>query len=162
MRKQSKIQGLTQAYMKAGLIALFALVGGWTGAVAQDRKESGSYFIVRATDKSPAEVIDALTAHIQAKKYIDFGIAKVKPPQGEITFVKFCMPAIGRQLFAVSLELSPMLPCGSITIYSKQGRTEVAALHPRYMQVLYPHPAVERAAKQAALLVMDAMESATR
>ncbi len=47
-------------------------------------------------------------------------------------------------IWDVGLDLSALLPCGNLSVYQKNGRTEISMLDPRYMQVLYPHPQVER------------------
>lgn len=71
--------------------------------------------------------------------------------KGEVTLVKVCIPAVGQMIWSVGLELSALLPCGNVAVYQGKGRTEVSMLDPRYMQLLYPHPEVEKASAAATL-----------
>ena len=43
-----------------------------------------------------------------------------------------------------------------------QGQTEISMLHPRCMQLLYPHPVVEKASMTAAPLLTDMLESVAK
>lgn len=53
-----------------------------------------------------------------------------------------------------------MLPCGHIGVYKQGARTEVSVLHPRYMHVLYPNPATERAGAIAHPLLAAMLDAA--
>ena len=55
-----------------------------------------------------------------------------------------------------------MLPCGNVGVYSKGGTTEVSLLHPRYMHVLHPHAATERAGAIALPLFTEMLDDVTR
>ena len=109
----------------------------------------------------PGEVRQAAEAHIKAKSYQNLGVNVVKPPQGEVTFVKFCMPSVGRQLWAVDLKLSAILPCGNIGVYQRNGKTEVSMLHPAYMTALYTDAAVANAGVTAEPLLMEMLDEVT-
>jgi hypothetical protein len=54
-----------------------------------------------------------------------------------------------------------MLPCGNIGVYKAGDLTEVSVLHPRYLSILYPDPAVERASEVGAPLLTDMLDSVT-
>jgi uncharacterized protein (DUF302 family) len=82
--------------------------------------------------------------------------------QGQVTLVKICIPDVGKQIWPVGLHLSALLPCGNIGVYQKNGQTEVSVLHARYMHMLYPHPAVEKAGTTAEPLLSDMLESVVK
>jgi hypothetical protein len=71
-----------------------------------------------------------------------YGEYKVKPPQGEVIFVKVCIPEVGRLIFPLGLKFRAMLPCGNLGIYQNGGKTEISMLHPRSMGVTshFPSP----------------------
>jgi hypothetical protein len=118
--------------------------------------------IVRPAARTPAEVVDAIKAYAEAKKWVFAGASKVKPPQGEVTFVKVCIPEVGKLLWPLGLQISAMLPCGNFGVYQKEGKTEISMLHPRYMQMLYPHPEVEKASAVATPLFSDLLDGVTK
>lgn len=126
-------------------------------AIAQAERPR-DFIIVRTSDRPVAQVVEAIEAHIKAKSYQNLGVNVVKPPQGEVTFVKFCAPSVGRQLWAVDLKLSAMLPCGNIGVYSRDGKTEISILHPAYMAALYPDAAVAKASATAEPLLMEMLD----
>ena len=82
-------------------------------------------------------------AYAEQRKWQYLGASKVK--KGQVTLVKICIPEVGRQIWSVGLHLGAMLPCGNVATYQKDGKTEISLLHPRYMYVLFSHPAVEQA-----------------
>ena len=141
----------------AGILALMTLSA---AAVAQT-EPARDFIVVRTSDRSVAQVIEAAEAHIKAKSYQNLGVNVVKPPQGEVTFVKFCMPSVGRQLWAVDLKLSAILPCGNIGVYQRNGKTEVSMLHPAYMTALYTDAAVANAGVTAEPLLMEMLDEVT-
>lgn len=116
-------------------------------------------FIIKSTSKEPDAVVAAIKAHSEQKKWQYLGDSKIK--QGQITLVKICIPEVGQVLWPAGSHLSAMLPCGNIGIYKKDARTEVSVLHPRYMHVLYPDPATERASAIAQPLLAALLEAAT-
>jgi len=119
-------------------------------------------FVVRPTTKTPQEVVDVMKAYTEGKKWVFAGASKVKPPQGEVTFVKVCIPEVGKLLWPLGLHVSAMLPCGNFGVYQKEGKTEISMLHPRYMQVLYPHPEVDKASAVATPLFVDMLDAVAK
>lgn len=117
-------------------------------------------FLLRSTTRTPDEVVEAIQAYAEARKWPYLGADKVK--QGEVTLVKICIPEVGKQLWPVGLHLSAMLPCGNIGVYLKDGRTEISLLHPRYMQVLHPDPAVEKASSMAAPMLIEMLDAVAK
>lgn len=122
--------------------------------------QSRDIFVVRSTDKSPDAVVEAIEAYAKSRKWPYLGADKVK--QDQVILVKICIPEVGQQLWPVGLHLSAMLPCGNFGVYRKDGRTEISLLHPRYMQLLYPDPAVEKAAATAAPLLIGMLDEIAR
>ena len=119
-------------------------------------------FVVRPTARTPQEVVDVMKAYAEGKKWVFAGASKVKPPQGEVTFVKVCIPEVGKLLWPLGLHISAMLPCGNFGVYQKEGKTEISMLHPRYMQVLYPHPEVDKASAVATPLFIDMLDTVAK
>ena len=117
-------------------------------------------FILRSTTKTPDAVVDAVKKYSEQQKWQYLGANKVK--QGQVTLVKVCIPEVGRQIWPVGLKLSAMLPCGNLGVYQNDGTTEISLLHPRYMQVLYPHPAVEKAAAIAERLLAEMLDTVAK
>ncbi len=117
-------------------------------------------FIIRTTSKTPDAVVSAIKSFSEQKKWQFLGDSKVK--KGEVRLVKICIPEIGRLLWPVGLQLSALLPCGNVGIYQKGKATEISALHPRYLHVLYPHPATERASAVAQPLLIEMLDAVTK
>lgn len=122
--------------------------------------EPNDIFIIRTTDKSPEAAVAAIEAYAEENKWIYLGDDKVK--KGQVTLVKICIPEVGQIVWPVGLQLSALLPCGNLGVYQKDGVTEISALHPRYMSVLYPDPALERAGALAAPLLTDMLDAVTK
>lgn len=140
-----------------------ALFGILPASMAQNVTPGGSDLIlVRPTEKSPEVVVEAIKTYAKGKKWVYMGANKVKPPQGEITFVKVCVPEVSKLIWPLGLQLSAMLPCGNFGVYQNQGKTEISMLHPRYMQVLYPHPEVEKASTLATPLLTEMLEAVAK
>jgi hypothetical protein len=127
--------------------------------MAQTTSPGTDLILIRTSAKSPTEVVDAIKSHSEAKKWVYMGANSVKPKQGEVTMVKVCIPQVGGIMWPVGLHLSALLPCGNIGVYQNQGKTEISMLHPRYMQILYPHPEVERAVGVATPLLLDMLDT---
>jgi hypothetical protein len=111
------------------------------GATAQNASD---VFIIKTTSKDPDAVVSAIKSYSEQKKWQYLGDTKIK--QGQITLVKICIPEVALALWPAGSHLSAMLPCGNIGVYKQGERTEISVLHPRYMHVLHPSPATERAA----------------
>jgi uncharacterized protein (DUF302 family) len=116
--------------------------------------------LTTATMKTPDQVVDAVKAYSEAKKWMYMGANKAK--QGEVTMVKVCIPQVGQLLWPVGLHLSALLPCGNIGVYQNKGQTEISMLHPRYMQVLYPHAEVEKAVNVATPLLTEMLTAVAK
>lgn len=130
--------------MNARLIALglFVLLAASRPAPAGEPNDN---FWVRATQKSPEQVVAAIKAYVEGRKWLYLSDFKIKG--GEVTAVKVCYPPIGKDIFAAGMHVAAMMPCGHIAIYN-QGGTKVAMLHPKFMTVLYPDPNLERAVRE--------------
>ena len=116
--------------------------------------------LVRPTTLAPNEVVDAVKAYAEGKKWLYLGASKAK--QGEVTMVKVCIPQVGQLLWPLGLQISAILPCGNLGVYQKQGRTEISMLHPAFMQILYPDPAVEKAVSVATPLLIEMLEAVAK
>ena len=112
-------------------------------AMAPHATPQESMIVVRTTDAQPDAVVDRLKAYATEKKWAFLGANKVK--NGEITMVKVCIPAVGAALWSADLRLTALLPCGNLSIYARNGKTEVAMLNPSYMHVLEPRAETEKA-----------------
>jgi len=137
-----------------------ALVLAPLSAPAQTPAPGPEMVLVRPTSKTTAEVVQAIKDYVEAKQWAFMGAYEAK--LGEVTMAKVCIPQVGRLLWSVGLQLSALLPCGNFGIYQRNGKTEVSMLHPRYMQVLYPNPDVERAAAAATPLLLDMLDTVTK
>jgi hypothetical protein len=142
---------------RSALLASLVVLAPTAAAHAQAPKDN---FIIKVTSKAPDAIVAAMKSYSEQKKWLYLGDSKIK--QGEITLVKICIPEIGQRLWPVGLHLSAMLPCGNIGIYRKGTDTEISMLHPRYMQLLAPHPATEAAGAAALSLFGDMLDAATK
>ena len=124
------------------------------------RAASDDMFLIRSTAKTPEAVVAAVKAYAEAKHWQYLGANKVK--KGQVTLVKICIPAVGQQIWPVGLHLSAMLPCGNLGVYQQQGKTQISLLHPRYMQVLYPHPAIDKASATAQPLLAEMLDAVVK
>ena len=138
--------------------AILGSVGAAAGA--QVPAPGPDMILIRPTAKTADEVVEAIKAYSEAKKWVYMGANKAK--QGEVTMVKVCLPQVGQILWPLGLHLSAMLPCGNFGVYQLSGQTQVSMLHPRYMQVLYPHPEVERAAAVSTPSLIDMLEAVAK
>ena len=119
-----------------------------------------SMIVTRSTDAAPDAVADRIKAYAAEKKWAFLGANKVK--NGEITMVKVCIPAVGAALWSVDMKLTALLPCGNVSIYARNGKTEVAMLHPSYMHALMHSAETEKAAGLAAPELTAMLDSVTR
>ena len=142
------------------LAALAAFCTLTAAASAQTPAPGPGMLMVRSTTLSPAEVVDAVKEYSVSKNWLYLGASKAK--QGEVTMVKFCIPQVGQVLWPLGLQLSALLPCGNVGVYQKQGQTEISMLHPAYMQVLYPHPQVEKAVSIATPLLLEMLDAVAK
>ena len=151
-------RGRRLAIMFASSLLGAGLTMSWPGerTAAQTK---GDLFIISSAAKEPDAVVAAIKSYAQENKWQYLGESKIK--QGQITLVKICIPEVGQALWPAGLHLSAMLPCGNIGIYRKDGVTEISTLHPRYMQLLYPDAATERANAIAAPLLAAMLKAVT-
>lgn len=138
-----------------GALAFTALA-----SVAQTPAPGPDMILVRSSAKAPDAVVEAIKAYSEQKQWQFVGESKVK--NGEVTLVKVCIPQVGKVLWPLGLQVSAMLPCGNLGVYQKAGKTEISMLHPSYMQLLYPHPEVEKAVKIATPLLLDMLDSVAK
>jgi hypothetical protein len=130
--------------MKRHLIALaLSNALAWTGTASAG--DPNDMFWVRSTQRSPEQVVAAVKAYTDARKWLYLGDFKIK--SGEVTAVKICYPPIGKDIFAAGMHVAAMMPCGHIAVYV-EGGTKVAMLHPKFMTALYPDPNLERAVSE--------------
>lgn len=144
---------IRRAAIAASTILLMSTAG-------SDAQSSNDIFIVKTSSKAPEAVVAAIKAYAELRKWPYLGENKVK--QGEVTLVKVCIPEVAGALWPVGLQVSALLPCGNVGVYSKGGVTEVSLLHPRYMHALYPHAATERAGAIALPLFTGMLDDVTR
>jgi hypothetical protein len=119
--------------------------------------EADDMISVTMTAKTPDAVVAAIKSYTEEKKWIYFGDGKIK--NGEITLVKVCIPAVGKELFAAGLKTSALAPCGNLSVYVEHGKTQVALLNPMYMNVLYPNEHVKKAGALASPLLNTMVET---
>ena len=131
-------------------------------ANAQSSPAENDLILVRSTEKSPGAAVEAIKAYVENRKWVYLGANKVKPAQGEVIFVKVCVPEVAKLIFPLGLKFSAMLPCGNLGIYQNGGKTEISMLHPRYMQVLVPNPEIEKASAVAAPLLSEMLEAVVK
>lgn len=145
--------------MARALLACGVLLGLLSSSTVRDAG-ADDMFLVRSSAKTPEAVVEAVKAYAEQRKWEYLGASRVK--QGQVILVKICIPEVGRQIWPVGLHLSAMLPCGNVGTYAKDGKTEISLLHPRYMHLLFPHPAVERASATAYPLLSDMLEAVAK
>lgn len=124
--------------------------------VGQSAEPTGM-FLVRSTEKTPDALVDAVKAYAEEKKWEYLGADKVK--KGELTLVKLCIPEVGKQIWPLGPHLSAMLPCGNIGVYQREGKTEISLLDARYMYLIYPDPAIEKAGATAQSLLSEMLDA---
>jgi hypothetical protein len=129
-------------------------------SLAQTPTLGPAMLIVRTSAKDRTEVVGAIKAYSEQKKWLYVGDSKIK--NGEVTLVKFCIPQVSQALWPLGLQISAMMPCGNVGVYEKQGKTEISMLHPVFIQVLYPGPEAEAAVKVATPLLLDMLESVAK
>ena len=117
-------------------------------------------FMVRTTSKPPEAVVAAVQSYAEEQKWLFLSANKVK--QDQVTLIKICIPEVGKLVWPVGLRASALLPCGNMGIYSNGTMTEISVLHPRYMHMLYPDPALEQASAVAESLLREMLDAITK
>lgn len=105
--------------------------------------EPNAMFLIRDTTRSADEVVAAVKAYVKSQDWVYVNDASLKG----VVFVKFCVPEMARDIFAAGDHMAALLPCGSMAVYRKGGRTQISMLHPAYMNAIQPDPSLERAAR---------------
>lgn len=133
------------------------LLGGCASPPSRD-----ALFVTRSTAKSPAEVHEAIREHVKRKEWVYVNDNKLKG--GEITQVRICdlKAATAADIWSAGLQVSAMLPCGHLSLYREGGVTKVTLLHPRFLTLLDPHPAVVKLADGVTGPYLAMLEEITR
>lgn len=100
-------------------------------------------FLIRSSARTPEQVVAAIKSYVEEKKWLYLGDNKVK--NGEVTLVKFCVPAAGKEIWGAGLQASALAPCGNVGVYKKDGATTISMLNPKFMNVVYPNPGLKKA-----------------
>ncbi len=127
------------------------------GNTAWSDESSNDIFILKTTSRSMTEVVSAVKSFAKKQKWVYLGDFKIK--KGKVILVKFCVKAAGKKAWGAGLKVSAMLPCGSMGVYQKEGKTEISLLNPTYMNILYPNPNLKAAADLLAPLYKEMMET---
>lgn len=101
-------------------------------------------FVTRTTTKTPAELHQSIRQYVAQKGWLYINDNKIKG--GEITQVRICDAKAAANIWKAGMQVSAMMPCGHMSIYQDGGATKVTLLHPRFMTMLDPHPAVKELA----------------
>jgi hypothetical protein len=139
-------------YLATATLAAILLTTGFAKAA-----DPGDIFIVGTTSKTADAVVAAVRSYSDEQEWVFISSNKVK--QGQVTLVKICIPAVGKLVWPLGLKLSALLPCGNIGVYANGSATEISVLHPRYLSMLYPDPALEEAAMVAEPLLRDMLDA---
>jgi hypothetical protein len=128
-----------------------------TGAAAQTPSAN---FIVKTTAKSPEAVVSDLKSRVLENKWLYLAEFKVK--NDEVTVVKMCVPAAGKDIWSAGLHVSALLPCGHFGVYREDGTTKVSLLDPRFMNLLNPHPGLKKAGDDLHPVLTKLLDDVTR
>jgi hypothetical protein len=120
--------------------------------------EPNDMFMIRSTDKSYGQVTDAAKAYVSKQGWVYVNEAELKG----VVMIKFCVPEMAKDIFAAGDFVTAMLPCGQIGLYKKDGKTQIAMLHPGYMERIYPDPNIRRAAEKGLPLFQAMLEEIAR
>ena len=99
-------------------------------------------FIIKSSHKAPDDIVAAIKSYAEQKKWIYLGSNKVK--EGEVTLVKVCIRSAGKYVWKAGMEYSAMLPCGNLSVYKKEGVTQISLLNPDFMNRLHPDPDLKK------------------
>ena len=87
-------------------------------ASAQSPTAGDDLILVRQTDKSPDAAVEAIRTYAENRKWVYLGANKVKPAQGEVIFVKVCVPEVAKLIFRYQVlhqEKERILSTGTTT-----------------------------------------------
>lgn len=121
---------------------------------------SSDTFILKSTSRSMSDVVNSVKAFSKQKHWVYLGDFKVK--KGKVILVKFCVKAAGKKAWKAGLKVSAMLPCGSMGVYQKDGKTEISLLNPNFMNKLYPNQNLKDAANLLTPLYTEMMTAITK
>ena len=144
-----------KTHLPIAAVTAFLLMTGLAQAA-----DSNDIFMIRTTSKSPDALVAAVKSYTEEHKWRF--ISEEKAKQGEVTLVKICIPEVGKLVWQAGLRASALLPCGNMGIYSNGAATEISVLHPRYMHMLYPAPALEQAGAIAEPLLLEMLDVVTK
>ncbi|MCX8114139.1 MAG: DUF302 domain-containing protein [Burkholderiaceae bacterium] len=116
-------------------------------------------FIVKATAKTPEAVVSDLKSRVLQNNWLYLAEFKVK--NNEVTVVKMCVPAAGKDIWSAGLHVSALLPCGHFGVYREDGTTKVSLLDPRFMNLLNPHPGLKKAGEDLHPLLTKLLDEVT-
>jgi len=116
------------------------------------------YFLVRDTQRSSQDIVTAVKAYVEKQGWVYVNDAELKG----VVFVKFCVPALAKDIFAAGDHIAALLPCGSMAVTEKNGKTQISMLHPDYMNALYPDPNLARAAQKGLPMFQALLDAVTR
>lgn len=142
-------------HLPIAVFAAFLMMIGYARAADPD-----GIFMVRTTSKTPDALVAAVKSYAEEQKWKFLSVNKVK--QNQVALVKICIPEVGKLVWPVGLRVSALLPCGNMGIYVNGAMTEISVLHPRYMHLLYPDPALERAGAVAEPLLREMLDVVTK
>ncbi|MEW5878810.1 MAG: DUF302 domain-containing protein [Pseudomonadota bacterium] len=144
--------------MNRRLVPLVAACAVLAGAAAA--QTPGANFIVKTTAKSPEAVVSDLKSRVLQNKWLYLAEFKVK--NDEVTVVKMCVPAAGKDIWSAGMHVSALLPCGHFGVYREDGTTKVSLLDPRFMNVLNPHPGLKKAGDDLHPLLTGLLDEVTK
>jgi len=145
---------------KPRLIPFLALLAVMLVSPATFAAGPSEMILVRSTTKSVDEVVKAIEAYSDKHDWFFLGADKLL--RGKITLVKTCIPEVGPLVWTQDMKYTAMLPCGNISIYTSQGKTEIAVLSGRYMHTLVPTPEMKKASEALQPLLVDLLNTITK
>ena len=116
--------------------------------------------MTRTTAKSADEVVKAIEAYSDKHDWFFLGADRLLG--GKITLVKTCIPEVGPLVWSQDMKYTAMLPCGNVSIYINQGKTEVSVLRGRYMHALVPTPEMKKASDALEPLLVDLLDTISK
>lgn len=116
--------------------------------------------LVRSTSKSIDEVVKSIEAYSDKHDWFFLGADKLLG--GKITLVKTCIPEVGPLVWTQDMKYTAMLPCGNISLYTRQGKTEISVLGGQYMHALAPTAEMKKASDALQPLLTDLMNTISR
>jgi hypothetical protein len=116
--------------------------------------------LVRSTSKSVDEVVKAIEAYSDKHDWFFLGADKLLG--GKITLVKTCIPEVGPLVWTQDMKYTAMLPCGNISLYTQQGKTEIAVLSGQYMHTLVPTAEMKKASDALEPLLIDLLKTISK